>query len=66
MKNRREYKVVLLNKKTLVAKATVYGKSFGDKESRLQYADLECAVRLLESKSPHALLDGLVRVDIFL
>jgi len=63
MANRLEYKAVVLNGKALHVKPTGEGKSFGDKKSRLKFA--EDAVRLLKENCPAALLDGLVRVDFF-
>ena len=63
MKNRAEYKAVVLNGKAFFVKRTGGGIAFGDEKSRLGFA--EEAVRTLKEKCAYALLDGLVRVDFF-
>ena len=63
MMNRKEYKVVLLNKIAISVTSVGKGASFGYKELLFQWA--QDAVKLLEQSCPDALLDGLIRVDIF-
>ena len=68
MKNRLEYKVVVLNGKAISEtwngnSSHQHSRAFGTSESRLKWAEEQ--VRTLRMKCPHALLDGLVRVDFF-
>ena len=65
MQNRFEYKVVVLNGKAIseTGNRNSYCWAFGTSESRLKWAEKE--VRFLRMKCPHALFDGLVRVDFF-
>jgi len=63
MKNRIEYKTVLLNKKAIAYSSVNKGKAFGTRELHFKWA--EDAINLLEKNCPEALLDGLTRVDSF-
>ena len=65
MRNTMEYKVVLLNGEAIseTGFSRARSKCFGTLQSRMKWAEKQ--VQTLHEKCPHALLDGLVRVDFF-
>jgi hypothetical protein len=68
MKNNFEYKVVCWNKCALYIAKTCrgYGRAFAYKKEDTVIAFASYAVNLLSERFPEAVLDGLVRVDIFI
>ena len=66
MRNRREYKIVCLNRVPIyiTSYSKKSGRAFGTVEEKLAFAKL--AIEILGKRIPFALLDGLIRVDIFI
>ena len=70
MKNRKEYKVVVLNMKPVFIAynpkcSGAQRKSFSKKPHERLFNFAKLAVERLKEKCSHSIVDGLVRVDIF-
>lgn len=73
MKNRKEYKVVYIPKKNILYVANIRGAmhangkkafSFGNHEAL--FAFIKTTVEFFRAECPHAICDGLFRVDVFM